>query len=582
MPESISDGDSIVIQMPFPGRAVEAFHRTGVPDEPTFSVDDPIAIDPTDAKENALDTLGTIPIPPAGTALTVDGSSATPGFDFFETFHVIARSYDFGNVLATQQQALEVFSAYRRSLFNWTTFVNGAGAGTSLVGIPTLPEPIEPLTSEAMTLTVDVVGPAIVNDTLDFTFSDGATIMVPIEFKRIILISFEPEIPMVETLEFLVDIKEHKDGTEQRISLRTNPRQFFDLEYKLTEGRELATFDNVLFEWQARLFGLPIWHERTPLTVAASINDTVINVGQTAFRDFRVGGLVVVLDDDKNFDVQTIATGGIAATTLTFTGSGLLNAYSPGVAVMPLRTAQAEQVIAGQRARKNLALRRMVLQVLDNDTGDIASTAAFSTYNGKVLLDDCNLVRAFLPDSSERRLAIIDGRTGTVVQESPWDRGRRRHAKGFRARGVQATWELRQLLHALNGPQVSYYIPTFYEDLVPNAALASGGNTMSIVNVGYNRFAQERQPRDVIRVVFQPSVAQAPLVRVVQSSLEVDDDNETLTLDTTWPATFAVADVLRVEYVEKSRFDTQKFRFRHGRGVQSDVRMTEPVKVVLE
>lgn len=584
MPESSAPYESMVLQASFPGRVAEAYERPDhdANDHPEVTVDQPTALDPT-LPGGVQESVGAIPSVPIFSGVTgaEELSSSTPGFDFYERFHVIARSYDFGNVLSTQQDDIEVHSAYRRLSFDWTTFVNGAGAGTSLVGQPTLPETIEPCTSEQMTLQVEVVGPAIVDDTLDFGFGDGTTIMVPITFQRIVMLAFEPELPMVETLEFLTDVFLHLDGTEQRVRLRTNPRQFFDLEFKLDEGPDMALFDNVLFEWQHRLFGLPIWHERTALTVAASVNDTTINVGETAYRDFREGGLAVVLTDERNFDVQEIATGGIAATTLTFV-NGLLNGYPVGTKVMPLRTAHAEGVIGGQRNRVNLGMRRMVLRVTDNDVGSIASGAAFSTYNGKVLLDDCNLVNRVMSENHERQITVLDYGTGDVIQTSTWDTGRRQHTKGFTARGPQKTWELRQLMHLLAGRQTSLYIPTFWKDLEANADLVSGASTMSITNVGYNRYAQERQNRDVIRVVFKPSVGQSPLIRVIQSSTEVDADNESLTLDTTWPANFATSDILRIEYISKVRLDTDKVRFRHKLGIQSNVECVVPVKEVLE
>lgn len=578
MVDSTSTGNSMVLAAGFPGRVALAY-TDSFELEPSTTVDEPSALDPS-GRSNEVAVLGTIPAIPTSTEPSTAGGDPTPGHDFYETFHVIERSYALGNVLSTVQTPIVVLNAYRRTAWDWDTFVNGAGAGTSLLSMPALPSEVAPLEDVPMTLQVEVVGPAVVDDTLDFGFEDGATIVVPITLQRVVLFPVLPEASVVETLEFLTDVMGHKDGTEQRVALRLNPRQFFELEFLLSEGPEMTRLDNVLFEWQHRLFGLPVWHERTPLTVAATASDTTVTVQQTAYRDLRVDGIAVVYTDDTTYDVLEVDS--FTATTVTFK-SPLLNSYPVGAFLVPARTAHIVDAVGGGRARVNLGQRRAVFRVVDNEVGSIASTAAFSSYNSLVLFDDCNLVeRDSLSETFERRITVIDEGTGVVMQDSAWDRNRRSSLKGFRAAGVQATWELRQLLHALRGRQVPFYLPTFWKDLEVNAPLVSSTSTMSIVNVGYNRYVQERQPKNVIRVVFKPSVGQSPLIREVLSSSEVDPNNETLTLDGSWPSTFAVADVERVEFVEKSRFDTDRIALRHRPGSQSDVRAYIPVKTVLE
>ncbi len=47
-------------------------------------------------------------------AFVGDWSDAYSGFaEWFENFHVVPRSFDFGNILSTQTSPLEVFSGYR-------------------------------------------------------------------------------------------------------------------------------------------------------------------------------------------------------------------------------------------------------------------------------------------------------------------------------------------------------------------------------------------------------------------------------------------------------------------------------------
>ena len=216
---------------------------------------------------------------------------------------------------------------------------------------------------------------------------------------------------------------------------------------------------------------------------------------------------------------------------------------------------------------------------VDNNDISIASTAAFSSFNSKVLFDDFNAMRQVMTESFERQIIVLDGETGVTDQVSNWTRNRRGSFKTFVARGKQAVWETRQVMHSLRGKQISFYIPTFSDDLIPDTNLTSGSSTLNIQHVGYNQFVQERQPRNVIRVVFNNG--DATLVRTVTSSSVISATREALTLDGTWPSTVTPADVERIEYVEKSRFDTDTITFVHTSG-SSTTKVFASVKAVFE
>ena len=493
--------------------------------------------------------------------------------DWFNKVHIIPRSIAFGNILSSQTRNLDVYNAYLPQSVIFSSFVNNAGTGTSITNLPSLPATILPQEGLLLTLQVTPDGVPQFNATLDFGFNVG-TSKLPVTGSRIVLFPFRPETPLIERLRFLTDILEHKDGTEQRISLRKAPRQEFDLTLLLEDGPERQRYDNLMFDWQARVFGLPMWHEPTFLASAASAGATSINVGSTDFADYRVGGLAVIYSSETSF--ETIEITSVGPTAINFS-SPLASTWPAGTEVYPVRTAICRPNTRKERYPTNLQGAKLTFRVLDNDVS-LASTAAFNTLLGKVILDDANAIDGTLQESIDRRVYELDSETGKFSAATAWSRSRSGSAKTFVTRTRQRLWEVRQLLHALRGPQTSFYLPTFYRDLTPAVNLVSGNSTITIVNVGYSRYAKARQPKNQIRVWLANGTS---LDRTVTAAAEVDASTEQLTVDTPWPSNIAVSSITRVELVEKVRIDGDDITIEHRDSLGS-ARIGFPVRSVLE
>lgn len=501
-------------------------------------------------------------------------------FDWFEKFHVEPRFFEFGNVLTTQQVAVNVYSSYRRETHTWDAFINNAGAGVELLNMPSLPAVFGPQTgTEGMVLEVSPSGPPVVDTTLDFIF-DTMTLSPIITLNRLVLFDLPPELPYSEVLVFLTQIMAHKDGTEQRIALRKNPRQYFRWDFVLDAARERSRIHNLLFDWQSRVFGVPMWHEATFSNAVITAADLTITVRSTAFADYRVGGLVLIYKDSTTFDVMEIAAAGITSTTLTFTNP-VQNSYALNTKVMPLRSGIIRVEEHGERFASDAARLQLTFQVLDNDA-NLGSTTGWTVYNSKVVLDDINSLNgqgskgeSFLMD-----VVTTDNATGVPVFSTPWDKGKHRTEKTFWTNTRALLWKVRQLVHSLRGRQTSFYLPSFGQDLVPVANLQNATNTLTISNVGYANYIRQRVPKDRIRVVFV-NPATTPLYRRITGSSEIDANSELLTLDANWPTTYTPSQVLRIEYVQLCRFDSDVIRIDYLEGDKT-ARITSPVLTVFD
>lgn len=492
--------------------------------------------------------------------------------DFFENFHVVPRSFDFGNILSTQTSPLDVFSGYRRDERTWSSFTNNAGAGTELLGIPSLPTTMYPLEGYAMTLEVSTSGNPSVDDDLAFVFDFGGdTINVPIVLNRIVLFPVKPEVPYTERLQFLTDVMPKESGKEQRIKLRKNPRQLFDWRVRIDDGTfDKGRMDTLLFDWQSRTWGVPIWHEATELSVAATAGDLTINVGTTADADYRVDELVMIYTDGENFDVQTIDS--FTATTITLKNA-ILNSYAVGADVAPLRTANMKKQVGASRFRSADQELIASFRILDNDS-DLADVTGWDTYNSKILLDTCNVMRGqSLEESYLRDIIVMDGSVGLTSQDSPWDNGKRSTTLTLRANSRAEVWDLRQLMHYLGGRQVSFYVPTFGQDLISTTALATASQDLVITNVGYTQFVRERQPRNHIWVRLVDGTV---LTREITGAVETSSTLETLTIDSPWGQDIALADIDRISYLEEVRFNSDTISIEYARG-ERQVYLSAPI-----
>lgn len=505
-------------------------------------------------------------------------NETTPGTDWWERIHLLPREgFQFGNIISDATYEIEIFNAFRLTTVEFTSFTNNTGPGISLDPDPT-PVDIPRLHSLLLDLLVEAAGSSAFDSTLDFLFDSGVgTLLMPASGSRIVLWSFPPELPFVEDLTFKTDIIGPKDdGSEQRIALRKAPRQTFRQKFFVEEGPERRYAESILFDWQANIFGLPIWHERTLSTAAVLVGDTLVAVQSTEFRDYRVGGQVVIWTGYRTFSVMTIAS--FTATTITFTAA-IGDAFDAGAEVMPVRDqVMTSQRITAVRGRVGYSIISIDFRVVDNDV-DLASLTGWTVYNGKVVLDDPNLIGGdTMSDVYERQITVIDGETGVFLNRSTWAKGKRNQRKGFKMRGLEELWIVRGLMHALYGKQVSFYLPSFSDDMEPFTTFSSGGSLMPINNIGYAQFVQARQPKNVIRVTLANGTT---LIRTITGATEIDSTREDLTVDVNWPSTIEPEDVVRIEYVHKARFNSDGVQIQHLVG-GNDYSISMPVKDVFE
>jgi hypothetical protein len=510
------------------------------------------------------------------------------GFDWFEKIHVQPQRLDLGNVVSDLTKFLELYNAYRVDNRIWTAFTNNAGDGIEISNLPTLPKDIIKQTSFNVAVQISPSGPPTINGTLDFTF-DVTAVTVPITGTRIILFGLAPTGSVKEKLSWLTDIMKAADGTEQRLSVRRFPRQEIEFEALTARDIDRNELNAFLFDWHSRVFGVPLWWDARIVNQNVAINDTTISVANTSWADFRVGGLAVIIafdaDGNRTADTLEITAVNTSPSTIEFS-SGVGSAYTAGQALLvPVVPGVLNTTISKARVPTTAQTTKVSFLSLDNDSTRLTpDAAAFTKFNDKAVIDDANCINKVLNESFRKKVTRIDGDTGEIIQDSSEDRSTPTTNKRWNAETAQRLWEIKSLLYALRGQQVSFFMPTFNKDLTLTAAVGIGSTSIDVTNIGYTQFMKTREPFTTIAIRLkdgvlpdagspEPVLTGSPPTWVpgqnflffdITTSTEISTTEERLFLAQTSPLQFDPADVERVEFIVKSRFDSDAIELIHN------------------
>lgn len=490
------------------------------------------------------------------------------GCDWFENAYLLPRAgLDFGVVATQTSMPIDLFSAYRDSIF-LTDFNNGAPDSVEVPDLPSLPYELVPFSSlrDPASTELSVSGISVValattqarfDTTLDFVLDVG-TLSLDVSGIRVgfVLPDFDGEV--IEKLSWSTDVLRKVAGkAEQRIARRENPRQSFEVTFLLA-GLERRQWANTLFGGQSALFSLPLWHDRLTTTAAILVAGTSATVASTAYCDIRVGGLCVVYQDSVTYDVLQVAT--VTSTTVTF-ASGTVNAYAVGAQLAPVRMCAVEPTVRSTRPPYAVEKYNVRFDVVDNDTGAPAGdVSTWGSFAARVLIEDPNVMYGELQSSMTRNVVAIDNGTGLVTRISQWDRSKHGFPFGFSPKTRAALWRVRQLLISLRGMQTSFWVPTHHDDLVPTQDLTIAMSSLVVENCSYAQYVNATAGRNKVKITFSDGTT---TTRGITAAVETSATEETLTVDSAWIATKTPAEVSRIEFLELVRLDSDEVEIRH-------------------
>lgn len=440
--------------------------------------------------------------------------------DFYNTIWIFPNPVDLGVVVDGQTVDVHVWNAYFTAQ-SLARIVAESDAGLSLFEPFPWPTDFLPLELRTYQIVVSVLGPATID--ADYTFYFPSDVIdLHVFGYRAVLFAFRPnwQRNYLERLEWLTDVIEAYDGSEQRIGLRNTPRRFVEYEL-LAHGQSHQQLRALLWAWQSRVFTLPIWTDSTVLS--AAVISTALTLYVDSFPDELVaGGAALVYSDDVNNEVVSIAALNIHNITLV---NPLIGSFAKGSRIYPVRAGRLVDTIKVQR--HTAAVESTVVRFIIDEISAVMPIDSTAVYRSLPVLEVRPNWDRDVTDEYQTKLSIIDfdvgqrivdpeSAVGMVFQQMSWLKTVKSQIRALRG------W-----FYARKGRLMPIWVPSWSQDLTLALPVNAANTEIYINGVGYGKFYGQMGRKD-IRIELKSG---AVYYRRISSPIKQTDGTEKISID---------------------------------------------------
>lgn len=467
--------------------------------------------------------------------------------DWYNRIHLLPAAINFGNIVSPVSRSIEVWNAFFAPVT--LTAIDGSGAdGLALTGQTAPPLAYGALKSRVYTVAAGTQGSPILAASYVFRFSNGASSKLTVTGRRVVVFGFAPNWAdgVTERLEWLTDVLESQDGTEQRVRLRAIPRRSFEYQLDLA-GHDVRVMETLLHAWAARVFAVPVWTDRTVLTAPVSVGATAVTVSDAANSDYHAGGLVAFWSDNQHHEVGEIAS--LTGNALTLK-QPLSRGWPAGTKVYPARFARVDGDAVVARPTDALAAARLRFVVEDANAVTAADSA--TQYQGYRVLEWSPNRIEDVTDTWRRKLEKLDFGTGLITHDDLTGQPVVLKKLIFFFRSRAAITAFRAWLHARMGRAVPFWLVSGQSDAQVTRMINAADGHITVKNMGYARYiASPALRRDLAIRTTGGQVYR----RRITGATEISEDEELLTLDATLGVTLQVQKVAMVSFLDLVRLE---------------------------
>ncbi|UTC27978.1 putative virion structural protein [Stenotrophomonas phage A1432] len=474
------------------------------------------------------------------------GAMLAPTFvdDFYNRIHVRPGRIDLGNLLSSQTRAIEVWNAYFTGKLLSSIANNGLDGIDLAQPVPT-PTTFGAQESRIYTVSISTSGSPVINGNYVFNFPSEAPKLF-ITGRRVVIWPFVPQTKFRETLQWMTDVMQAYSA-EQRLALRTAPRQQFQYEFQLTP-LQYSRAKAIATQWAHRVYGVPVWAEATRLgALAAGLSSLTFD---TTTGDYRANDILLIWESDtKMLAAETLAVSAGSVALKLPTDQAFSNAY-----VMPLRFART--LNGAEFTRDAHTVTRARVQFLVNNNVDLGASVGYPQYRGKDVMMDRSVVISDMSERIMRAVEIFDNGSGPVTIDQERAFVDRTEMLTLDALTPQEAWRNRKWLHARRGRQKTFWLPGWNNDLslVQNVGTADTG--IIVRPIGYPLYYGIQ---DVMVVLNNGTVR----YNRVLSGATNGDGNEVLSLSSNFGVAFTPADVAVFCFMKHVRLDADQAELTH-------------------
>lgn len=358
---------------------------------------------------------------------------------------------------------------------------------------------------------------------------------------------YRPLVGLRETLEFRTDPLISRTG-EQRLALRSAPRQVFDMKHIL----RTAQFSRAkpIMRANAHLpLDIPIWAEQVQMHGYVDSTADVLELDTTA-GDFR--DRVLVWKDDQTYVVADIAA--IDDTSITLTVPLGLTMRHP--VVTPVREGIN---LEGFNIRRNTTIDEISTRfVIHDDTVDLAAeyVSDYPQYQSKDVMTERTLMVTDINEQIIRVSEYVDNGFGKVTVEPVSEFADFGQMIAFSDARPSALWRRRVWLHSLRGKQKTFWLPTFSDDLILMASFLAAATQISVKSImSVNLYLNKH-------IMIQLNNGDR-YFRQITTAVN-DGDNDTLTLSSSLGVGVAPADIDLFCFISLVRLNSDSVSMDHN------------------
>lgn len=281
---------------------------------------------------------------------------------------------------------------------------------------------------------------------------------------------------IIQEYEWMTRIIMSYDGTEQRIALRTIPRQTFKVDH-LADSEETIQSWKYLFVSTLLSSGiaLPLWAEAESVTATTG---GAIATGDFSFMDDSLAvattQILIVHPDGETYETQTISSK--TATEITIT-STFANTYPVGSVIVPLELVYVDNNSGYTPHIVNAATVSINAVAITNKVITGEGAPALSTYNSKVLLD-----KKYQPGGNETFTKRIDRLDfgHKIAQDFEQLYSNVVSGRSYISRGREDRQWWKLFLQTVRGAQKAFYTSTHRHDMTVTTQPGASGTSFQV------------------------------------------------------------------------------------------------------
>lgn len=416
-----------------------------------------------------------------------------------------------------------------------------------LLGLVT-PKNIAPFKAQQTQWLVSRSGPPNISGSIKITV-DGMQLDLAVEGIRAVLWDLRPNwnSGVRVQYDFVSDVFEAWDGTEQISSVMDDPRCSMTYSYLITDEQE--TWASNRLDTYQNSFLVPAWHEVFSLVDGVGPSDRVIRIDRP-LREVAQGYSVLLVDGN----VHLIES--CSADEIVF-AKPAGRSYPAGTECHVAHACFLPDGASITRLTDRVATVSLTFEKQSEADGFTAPSELPHLWDLPLLEQRPNRLTD-VTDELNARLQVHDSGVGYRRVKPRTKLPERLHSAAFTLFDTEEIRAFIDFMLATRGQQQPFWMNSGNNDLYIAAGLQDGATVMAISNTGYSSF---KYPHTCYRQVAIHAHGQVFYRKIVGAQID-STDIERLTLDEPLPA-IGLMDVERISFMLPCRWASDTFEFTY-------------------